>query len=127
MNRSALDQMVARLILEADWMERPVMATVAVNVQFEQHDVYIGRGKGDRIGRTILNNPYRGLFGNPFAIGADGTRDEVIRKYKDWVLHSPEAAEVRRRMPELKGKRLGCHCAPLACHGDVIAMIVEGL
>jgi hypothetical protein len=26
----------------------------------------------------------------------------------------------------LKGKRLGCFCKPLACHGDVIKEYIEG-
>ena len=38
-----------------------------VNLRNEKYDVYIGRGSP---------------FGNPFKIGIDGTRLEVIEKYK---------------------------------------------
>lgn len=53
-------------------------------------------------------------WGNPFMVGRDGTRDEVIRKYKEWVKSQDMNFE------ELRGKDLVCWCAPLACHGDVL-------
>jgi hypothetical protein len=28
-------------------------------------------------------------------------------------------------LPELKGRVLGCWCAPLACHGDVLAQLAN--
>lgn len=30
-------------------------------------------------------------------------------------------------LPELKGKVLGCFCKPKACHGDVLADLVNKL
>lgn len=33
-------------------------------------------------------------YGNPFVIGKDGTREEVIAKYQQW-LNSDEAAQLR--------------------------------
>jgi hypothetical protein len=61
-------------------------------------------------------------WGNPFSIGKDGTRDEVIAKYLEYVLNNDE---LMAELPELKGKRLGCWCAPLACHGDILAELAE--
>jgi hypothetical protein len=80
--------------------------TTAVNLRSSQYDVYIGRGSP---------------FGNRYRIGAHGTRAEVIESYRTAFLKRIEidpsfAAEVRA----LWGKRLGCYCKPLACHGDVI-------
>jgi len=57
-------------------------------------------------------------WGNPFRIGADGDRAEVIRKYRAWVVGQ---AELMAALGELRGKRLGCWCSPLPCHGDVLA------
>jgi len=57
-------------------------------------------------------------WGNPFRIGADGDRSEVIRKYRAWVIGQ---AELMAALGELRGKRLGCWCSPLPCHGDVLA------
>lgn len=53
-------------------------------------------------------------WGNPFVIGPDGSREDVIDKYRAWV--------VRQRLDfsELRGKDLVCWCAPLPCHADVL-------
>lgn len=67
------------------------------------HDVYIGRPS---------------KWGNPFVIGKDGSREEVIAKYRAWAI---EQGLDKAARAELKGKVLGCYCAPLACHGDVLA------
>lgn len=57
-------------------------------------------------------------WGNPFVIGPDGTREEVIWKFQEYLLNNRELlARVRQ---ELKGKDLVCFCAPEACHGDVL-------
>jgi hypothetical protein len=77
-----------------------------------KHDIYIGRGSP---------------WGNPYAIGFEGDeRDDVIRKYKydfdrGFLKSSKEDAL------KLKGKVLGCHCKPMACHGDVIAEYLNSL
>lgn len=61
-------------------------------------------------------------WGNPFAIGRDGTRAEVIAKYQRWVLtsHTKVAEWIRDNAYRLHGKTLGCWCAPQACHGDFL-------
>jgi len=80
----------------------------AVHCKRESYDVYIGRP---------------GEWGNPFVIGKDGTREDVITKYREWLHAQPELVAKARR--ELRGKRLGCWCAPKACHGDVLAEIAN--
>ena len=71
-------------------------------------DVYIGRP---------------GPWGNPFEIGRDGTRAEVIEKYRAWIVNQ---GALLARLPELRGKVLGCFCAPAACHGDVLLELLGG-
>ena len=61
-------------------------------------------------------------WGNPFEIGRDGTREQVIRMYEVHVRRRPD---LMAALPELAGKRLGCHRKPLACHGDVLAKLLE--
>lgn len=69
------------------------------------------------------------VLGNPFAIGRHGTRDEVIAKYRTWLWQSmshgsPELQEIDRLAEKLitdGGLTLVCWCAPLKCHGDIIA------
>jgi len=84
--------------------------TKVVHCAKSPHDVYIGRPD---------------KWGNPFVEGDDGSRAEVIRKYREWLLNSPEAEDVRRELHTLRGKTLGCWCKPKACHGDVIVEIIE--
>lgn len=63
-------------------------------------------------------------WGNPFVIGIDGTREEVITKYKKWLeeiaLADYAAYGTVAIKTELKGKDLVCWCAPEACHADVL-------
>ena len=93
------------------------MTTYVVNLRKEPYDVYIGRlGKG-------RNKEEEGKWGNPFEIGRDGTREEVIAKYTEYILNKPDLLE---QIPlELKDKTLGCFCKPLACHGDMLAYIAD--
>jgi hypothetical protein len=53
------------------------------------------------------------VYGNPFVIGKDGNREEVIRKFEEYA---------RNNFISLlhKDAILGCWCAPEMCHGDVI-------
>jgi len=77
----------------------------------EKYDVYIGRGSP---------------FGNPFKIGVDGDREQVITKYRDYFYNRiKNDAVFRQQVKQLKGKILGCFCKPLPCHGDVIVEYLE--
>ena len=64
-------------------------------------------------------------WGNPFIIGKDGSREEVITKYKLWLFSKPEMLEKARL--ELKGKDLVCFCSPKSCHGDVLLEVANSL
>ena len=87
-------------------------------------------GKGEYIGRP---SP----LGNPFAIGRNSTRDEVIEKYRNWLENRLTGAVFRdtaavREFNRLCDKyvadgrlTLVCWCSPLPCHGDVIADFIE--
>ena len=63
-------------------------------------------------------------WGNPFAIGRDGDRDEVMGKYVTWLGEQPDLVEKARR--ELAGKDLVCWCVPAACHGHVLRNLALG-
>lgn len=80
--------------------------TVVVNRRREAFDVYIGRGS---------------KWGNPYRIGVDGNRDDVIGKYRWWIAEQPFLLDA---LGELRGKRLGCYCKPERCHGDVLRELV---
>ena len=54
---------------------------------------------------------------NPFKIASDGTREEVIAKYRARLLKLPE---LMAALPELRGKDLTCWCAPERCQRKVL-------
>ena len=73
-------------------------------------DVYIGRGD-KQLG---LAPSY---WGNPFRIGRDGDRKEVVTKFQNLV----ESGELMGKVRGLKGNVLLCHCRDdEECHGDVL-------
>jgi Domain of unknown function (DUF4326) len=64
-------------------------------------------------------------FGNPFVIGRDGTREEVIDKYERWIFQSQQRWLREKMIAELRGKDLLCWCAPEECHADIIVGIAN--
>jgi hypothetical protein len=69
-------------------------------------------------------------WGNPFEIGRDGAREEVVQKYREWFLTGAEPKKVGRyvvdpqslrdRIHELRACNLAC-CQPgLPCHADFL-------
>ncbi len=79
----------------------------------EKYDVYIGRWNAKIPVKSKWHNPFR-----------DGTKEENIAKFKEYLLNNDE---LLASLHELKGKILGCWCAPSICHGDVLAELVEEL
>ena len=64
----------------------------------------------------------RSKWGNPFKLGVDGSRDEVIALYRADLWRRIRAGEVSlEELAELDGCWLACWCEPLPCHGDVLA------
>ena len=80
---------------------------MVVHCKREAYDVYIGRPS---------------KWGNPFAIGKDGDRDQVIKKFKDYLFKN---IKLMRDLDELKGKTLGCWCSPNECHGDILVELAN--
>lgn len=90
---------------------RPI---IIVNKHHGKSGEYIGRGSP---------------LGNPFVIGKDGSREQVIAKYRVWL-----NAQIMRKNPVVldelnrlgnkvideKGLALQCFCYPKPCHGEVI-------
>lgn len=89
-----------------------------VHIRRDRYDIYIGRGS---------------IWGNPFKIGPDGDRAEVLRKYKDYLLRG-EGRHLLGRLDELEGSTLGCFCAPAGglttqdethCHGQLLLQLLQ--
>ena len=92
--------------------------------------IIIGKAKRG-IGSLLLGQAYvgrPGVLGNPFVVGRDGSREEVIAKYRRWLwaqLQAPGSAqerELRRLLAQARSGELEllCWCAPLPCHAEVV-------
>lgn len=81
--------------------------TTVVNVMNAPYDVFIGRPS---------------KWGNKFILGKDGTRSEVISKYREYVQNNQS---LMNDLEELRGKILGCYCKPKACHGDELIKLLS--
>jgi hypothetical protein len=85
--------------------------TKVVHCKRSPYDVYIGRPS---------------KWGNPFVVGKDGTREEVVSKYREWIKTQPH---LLTEVSTLKDKILGCWCKNNKgkgdCHGDVLAEIAD--
>jgi hypothetical protein len=88
----------------------PATPATVVHCKADKADVYIGRGSA---------------YGNPFPMHAESDRDTVIAQFRAWIAAQPELLRLVRQA--LPGKRIGCFCAPRACHGDVLNEIAAGL
>lgn len=81
-----------------------VGTTTIVNLKhIKECDVYCGRG---------------GLFGNPFVIGRDGTREEVLIMYGVYLKQNKHL--IRKAQRELIGRVCGCFCVPEGCHVEIL-------
>jgi hypothetical protein len=95
-----------------------------VNVRTDRYDLYIGRA-------NVRYHLPRSKWHNPFRIGPDGTREQVLEKYRSYILGRPD---LLAELNELRGRTLGCWCAPpggltadepLVCHGQILASLVN--
>lgn len=66
------------------------------------------------------HQPLFQVFGNPFRIGKEQTREQVIEKFETYIRERPELME---QIDKLGGCQLGCVCHPQACHCDVLVKI----
>jgi hypothetical protein len=83
-----------------------------VHCKKSRYDVYVGRPNP-----SIPNSYQNAKWGNPFKIGADGTREDVIKKYEEWFLSQPELVSSAKK--ELKGKVLACWCSPAVINNQI--------
>lgn len=80
------------------------------------------RNVGKRLSATRLYIGRPSKWGNPFVIGRDGSRADVIAKYRAWIVAQPA---LMNALDELRGRDLICWCAPLACHGDLLVELAN--
>ena len=69
-------------------------------------NVYVGRPK------NFIKNC---KWGNPYKVGVHHTSEEAIRLYERYISNNQHLSE---SVAELRGKNLGCWCAPNQCHAE---------
>lgn len=94
------------------------METEVVHINKDDYDVLIDRTT---------------MWGNPFIIGIDGSRNEVIIKFDQWLdgiilqdYKQKERQDILDNIKQLRGQRLGCWCKPKPCHGEILARRADG-
>lgn len=85
------------------------MGRWVVHCKRAPYDVYIGRPS---------------KWGNPYRLIRESEREAILVRYREWLNTQPELLEAVYQ--ELRGKVLGCWCAPKLCHGDILAEIANG-
>lgn len=89
------------------------MITIVNHKTWRGASVYVGRPS---------------ILGNPFIIGKDGDRTEVIQKFRRWLWHEiqrqegPVYEEIQRlvKLAEMGDLVLSCWCSPQPCHAEII-------
>ena len=76
-----------------------------LNMRIPAHRRLVQLGKAKRCDRATK-------YGNPFIIGKDGNRAQVIAKHKAWL----DANFTDADFEELRGWDLACWCWPEPCH-----------
>lgn len=66
-------------------------------------------------GAVYVGRPTK--WGNPFVERRDGTRAEIVAKYRAWIVQQPH---LMAALHELRGRDLVCWCHPLPCHACVL-------
>lgn len=91
----------------------------------DPENVYIGRGRivyidGERF------PPENSLFANPFKISQGIPASVVIQKFREYVENRIQnEPNFKSALLALKGKTLGCWCAPEPCHGNILLELIQ--
>ena len=72
-----------------------------------------------------ITRPYK--WGNPFIIGKDGTREEVLKKYRKWLWKEIKSGRITlEELASLYRCQLVCVCVPMFdCHGEILEAAAE--
>lgn len=111
-----------------DTLERTIeIVNIKTKGDLYSDEIYVGRGFHRR------HLPHSPLH-NPFHIGIDGNREEVVSKYEQHLRREMRTGNVvicaeLRRLAEIYQRtgslKLTCWCAPRSCHANIIATIIK--
>ena len=95
------------------------------------YDVYVGRPAGNE--KFHYGNPFSHMYGSMASVIV-GSRQEAVEACEKWLrgqAHRNVEQERRKWILEnlfrLRGKTVGCFCAPKLCHGEVLLRMAEAV
>ena len=117
-----LEKKTQGVTIPADQKERIDMLnagmTVVMNMNRDSHILKYATDAGIYVRCDRFSE-----WGNPFVMGVDGSRDEVIFNFEKHYL--PFKRGLMSKISELKGKALGCHCYPERCHCEILSKLAN--
>lgn len=106
---------------DAPWAKpghEPAKPPPTLNLRDKSVWIAVQKGEAVRIDRKTD-------WGNPFPLRDRNDpveRREVIERYRSYLADAIDSGKVDvDRLARLDGRKLACHCAPQACHGDVLS------
>jgi hypothetical protein len=117
-----LEKKTQGVTIPADQKERMDLLdagiTVVINMNRDSHILKYATDAGIYVRCDRFSE-----WGNPFIMGVDGSRDEVIFNFEKHYL--PFKRGLISKISELKGKALGCHCYPERCHCEILSKLAN--
>lgn len=98
----------------------PTSVVHVQDVRVGDGHIYIGRGRGD-----VLGNPIRLNVLCPRCKAVHRSVRATLPCYRQLLALRLEDPIMQRMLERLSGRALACHCAPAACHGDVLAAVAN--
>jgi Domain of unknown function (DUF4326) len=97
---------------------------VRVNVKRDKYDFYLGRNPA--LYAIPLSKSLE-VFANPYSIGKDGGRKQVVEMYEVYIRERlRQEPQLKGELLKLRGKRLACWCGPdQQCHVDIVIKLIN--
>ncbi len=118
---AAASRRLGRKAADAAWAQAghaPAEAPPTLNLRERSAFHAVRSGAAVRIDRKTD-------WGNPFPLrdrNDPAERHEVLEQYRSYLADAIDSGKIDLdRLAKLDGKQLACHCAPQACHGDVLS------
>lgn len=88
-----------------------------------------------KVDGEVINIMRPSILGNPFNMSSEDEREISVRKYYHYLREEfkkkeevyQELIKIVEKLKSGKDVYLACYCAPMLCHGDVIANAVMGI
>jgi hypothetical protein len=102
--------------------------TTVINVK-DKEAVKEAQDQGNYVYVGRHSDPSIGKWGNPFTHESSylaailvSTREEAVERYRNYII---QRSDLMAALPELRGKVLGCWCAPKPCHAYILAELAD--